>query len=223
MSVLSAEETERVELTIDEVERHTAAEIVVTTLLRSEPYSDVRLWATVAVASFAAAAAHVIHPSWEVTPLLFLQFGVGVVAWFVCGLPPVLRLLLPKHRSQAAAERAAELAFLEYGIFNTRERTGVLILLSELEHKAVILGDQGIHARLQDKGWNELVAILSQNIRNKKPGDGLCDVITRLGKTLADTVPADRSDNPNELENHVRTPDNRNTRRLKRQSKPATT
>ncbi len=219
MSVLTADETKRVELTIDEVERHTAAEIVVSTILRSEPYADVRLWATVAIAGSAAAIAHVIHPTWEVTPLLFMQFGVGLVAWFLCGLPPVLRFLLPKHRAQEAAERAAELAFLEYGVFNTRERTGVLILLSELEHKAVILGDEGIHARLQNNGWNELVTILSSQIRNKKSGDGLCDVIKRLGETLANTVPADHSDNPNELDNRVRTPDRHNTRKLRRPDK----
>ncbi len=217
MSVLSADETKRVEATIAEVENHTAAEIVVTTILRSEPYSDVRLWATLAIAVTATTMAHVLDPVLEITPLLFLQFGVGVLAWFVCGLAPVLRLLLPKYRTQESAERAAELAFLEYGVFNTRARTGVLILLSELEHRAVILGDEGIHKRLQNAGWNELIALLSQRIREKRPGDGLCEVIQRLGETLAETVPADRGDNPNELDNRVRTPE---TRKLRKPEKP---
>ena len=48
MSVLTAEETKRVEQTIADVELNTAAEIVVTTLKQSEPYTDVRLWTMLA-------------------------------------------------------------------------------------------------------------------------------------------------------------------------------
>lgn len=221
MSVLTAEDTKRVEDTIAEVERHTAAEIVVTTIKQSDPYIDVRLWTVLAVAALSAAVAHFIEPGWGVSHILFLQFGAALATWFLSGLPGALRRLTPQHRSQGAAERAAELAFLEYGVFATRGRTGVLILLSELEHKVVILGDEGIHARVQMSGWNEHVAHLGSRIRLGKSGDGLCEVIQRLGETLATTVPAER-ENPNELDNRVRSPqsESRQTLRLKPGDKP---
>src|SRR3954452_16868856 len=131
MSVLTAEETKRVEDMIAQVERHTAAEIVVTTLKQSEPYIEIRLWTVLGLAALSAALAHFIEPSWGVSYVLFLQFGVAVATWFVSGHPRVLRKLIPQHRSQGATERAAELAFLENVVFATQGRTGVLILLSE--------------------------------------------------------------------------------------------
>jgi putative membrane protein len=221
--VLTAEETKRVEQTIADVELNTAAEIVVTTLKQSEPYIDVRLWTTLAVAALSAAVAHFVEPDWSASYVLLLQFGMTVATWFVSGVPNVLRRLIPQHRSQGAAERAAELAFLEHSVFATRGRTGVLIMLSELEHKVVILGDEGIHARVQTSGWHEHVAHLGSRIRAGKSGEGLCEVINRLGETLATTVPAER-ENPNELDNRVRSQESasRQTLRLKPGDKPST-
>lgn len=204
MSVLSAAETQRVEATIADVERHTSAEIVVATLPCSDHYPDVRLWTAVAFGLAAATCAHAFSPALGVTQVLLVQLGAFVLAWFLSALPPVLRWLLPKHRSRMAVERAAELAFLENGVFATEGRTGVLILLSELEHKVTILGDRGIHAQLQAAGWETLVGLVTSRIREGRTGDGLCEVIERLGKALAESAPA-ASVNPDELENRVRT------------------
>ena len=126
--------------------------------------------------------AHFVEPDWSASYVLLLQFGMTVATWFVSGVPSLLRSLIPQHRSQGAAERAAELAFLEHSVFATRGRTGVLIMLSELEHKVVILGDEGIHARVQTSGWHEHVAHLGSRIRAGKSGEGLCEVINRLGR-----------------------------------------
>ncbi|MFT3921591.1 MAG: hypothetical protein QM778_03560 [Myxococcales bacterium] len=206
MGVLTTEETARVEQTIDEVERYTAAEIVVTTIGQSEPYTDVRLWTVLGMSALSAALAHFVRPEWSATYVLALQFAAAIVSWFVSGVPAVLRSLTPQHRSQGAVERAAEMAFLEHSVFDTRGRTGVLILLSELEHKVVILGDEGIHARVQTAGWNQYAQHLGTRIREGQSGNGLCEVIKQLGETLATTVPAER-ENPNELDNRVRTQD----------------
>jgi len=212
MSVLTTEETKRVEETIAEVERRTAAEIVVSTITQSEPYTDVRLWAVLALAASGAAVTHFAFPHWTAGYVLLAQFGLAILGWILSGTPAVLRSLIPGDRSQAAAERAAELSFLEHGVFSTRGRTGVLILLSELEHKVVILGDEGIHARVHGSGWNEHVAHLAGRIREGRSGDGLCEVIRRLGESLADAVPAE-DENPNELDNRVRTSKDRESPR----------
>lgn len=204
MSVLTAAETQKVEAKIAEVERSTAAEIVVATLPASERYADVRLWTLLAVSWTCASVAHWMWPALGVGEIFYVQLGSALLSWLVSGLPPVLRLLLPKQRARLAVERAAELAFLEHGVFATQHRTGVLILFSELEHRVAVLGDEGIHGRLQDQGWNELVRHLVQRIHEHRAGDGLCDVIGRLGEVLAEHVPAGEV-NPNELDNRVRT------------------
>jgi putative membrane protein len=204
MSVLTHDETKRVEATIAEVEHTTAAEIVVATIQRADHYVDLRLWLVIAKAVSAAVFVHLVWPELQTVWLLWLQFGAGFLAWFASGFDPVLRRLISRQRAQAAVERAAELAFLEHGMFATKARTGVLILLSELEHKVAILGDEGIHARVQTQGWNELVAQLVSSIRRAQPGEGLCDAIRRLGQFLAGDVPPE-AENPNELDNRVRT------------------
>ena len=43
--------------------------------------------------------------------------------------------------------------FIEQGIHNTRDQSGLLVMLSELEHQVVILGDAGIHQKVGDAGW----------------------------------------------------------------------
>jgi putative membrane protein len=204
MSVLTAEETARVEATIGEVESKTAAEIVVATLRATERYHDVRLWSVLAASITAATVAHWFWPLLGVAEVLYVQIAAGVLAWLLSGIPAVLRVLTPKHRQREAVERAAELAFLEHGVFATKERTGVLILFSELEHRVAILGDEGIHGRLHTEGWNQLVAHMVQRIHEHRAGDGLCEVVTRLGEHLAEHFPAAQV-NPNELDNRVRT------------------
>ena len=97
---------------------------------------------------------------------------------------------------------------LAHGVYATRDRTGVLIFLSALEHRVVILGDRGIHQRVQDPGWSELVALLVAAIKQGKSADGVCEVITRLGELLARDAPI-REDDTNELANEVRGPTSR--------------
>jgi putative membrane protein len=205
MSVLSPAENQRVEAAIGEVERHTDAEIVVAALPRSGHYVDVRLWSALVVGLTVATVVHWLDPLLGVSPILWIEAAAGVATYLLSGLPPVLRRLLPKERARAAVERAAELAFFEHAVFNTRDRIGVLILLSELEHKVVILGDEGIHARMQNTGWSELVNLLVQRIHERRAGDGLCEVIGKLGELFAREIPASAA-NPNELDNRVRGP-----------------
>jgi putative membrane protein len=208
MSMFSKAEAERVAAVVGEVEQRTAGEIVVAEVPTSDDYGEVRLFAAVVLGLLAAAGTHVGWPALPVGAVLAIQFGAGVVAWLISGLSPVLRAMLPRGRAEHAVARAAELAFLEHGLFATRDRTGVLIFLSELEHRVVILGDKGIHERIQNPGWSELVTSLVAAIKQRRTAEGVCSVITRLGETLARDAPV-RPDDTNELPNYVRGPSER--------------
>jgi putative membrane protein len=205
MSLFTKPEGERIAATISEVEQRTAGEIVVAEVPASDDYAEVRLFATLVVGLLVASAVHFVWPALQVGLVLALQFGAGVVTYLFTLQTSVLRLLLPRARAQRAVERAAELAFLEHGVFRTRDRTGVLIFLSALEHRVVILGDEGIHARVKEPGWSELVALLVRAIKERRAGAGVCQVVEKLGETLARDAPV-RSDDTNELDNRVRGP-----------------
>lgn len=204
MSLFTQHEADRIAAAITEIEKGTAGEIVVAEQARSDDYAEVRLAWSSGLALSVAGAAHLLWPSLEAGWLLGLQLAVLAMVWLLSALPGVLRLLLPHARATDAVERAAQLAFVEHAVFRTRDRTGVLIFLSALEHRVVIRGDEGIHARVQGAGWDALVAELVRAIRAGKAGDGVCTVIDRLGAHLAQTAPI-RPDDENELPNYVRT------------------
>jgi len=203
MTVFSPQEMTRIEASIAEVERSTAAEIVVVTRKVSDSYADVRLFAAGVSALSAAAASHFVWPELSVASVLSLQLIVGLAVWLLSRLRVVLRVLVPVERRQLAVERACELEFLEHAVFETRDRNGVLIFLSELERRVAILGDKGIHARVETSGWDELVKHIVDSIHRGRACDGVCEVIARLGATLSRDAPI-RADDTNELDNRVR-------------------
>lgn len=203
MSVFSTQELSRIEETVASVEQRTAAEIVVVTRKSSDAYLDVRLAATGFSALVLAAVAHFVWPDLSVASVLMLQLLMGAVVWLLSGLRQVLRVLVPAPRRQLAVERAAELEFLEHAVFETRDRNGVLILLSELEHRVVFLGDKGIHERVEMTGWGELVRHVVDAIHARRACDGVCEAILKLGEVLARDAPI-RHDDSNELPNQVR-------------------
>jgi len=96
-----------------------------------------------------------------------------------------------------------EVRFLEHAVFDTKARNGVLILLSELEHGVTILGDRGIHSRLQGAGWEAHVTTIVSAIRAGKPAEGVAQVIDALALVLAEQDPIQRDD-ANELPDGVR-------------------
>ena len=205
MSMFSKAEADRIAAAVTEVETKTAGEIVVAERPRSDDYPEVRLLAALLVGLAAAAGAHLLWPELYVGAVLALQFGCGLLTWVLTGIGDVLRSLVPRARAEEAVARAAQLAFLEYGVFRTRDRTGVLIFLSALERRVVILGDEGIHARVQDTGWSRLVSLLVQAIKQKRACDGVCEVVAGLGAQLSEAAPI-REDDTNELPNYVRGP-----------------
>jgi putative membrane protein len=135
-----------------------------------------------------------------------MQALLGAGAFLLAGASSLLRVLVPRGRATESVERRAREEFLEHRVFETRDRTGVLLLLSELEHQVVLLGDKGIDAEVHQEGWARHVQTIVDAIRRGQPADGVCAVIAELGALLAKHAPA-RDDNYNELSNAVRRDD----------------
>lgn len=203
MPIFSEDDKRRIEARIAEAETKTAAEFVVATTPRSDTYVDVRLGWALCFGLGASAALHLALPLVGPGELFALQLVLGAAAFGLGGAPRVLRLLVTDRRVDRAAEREARVRFLEHQVFQTRERTGVLILLSELEHNVTILGDRGIHARVHDAGWEQHVATITAAIRAGRAAEGVCQVIDELAEALAHAAPVQHDDR-DELENRVR-------------------
>jgi putative membrane protein len=196
----------RVSAAVAELERESAGEIVVVSAPRADSYHDVRAFGAFAFALAFAGCLHVLVTAFAFSWVLALQLPAFLAAFALLRWPPLLRAALPHARVRAAVERRARDELLAQGVLETRERTGVLILLCELERRVVILGDKGVHARVQDAGWERHVAHIVAAIRAGRAADGVSEVIAELAKVLARDLPRS-PDDVNELPDAPREPE----------------
>jgi putative membrane protein len=96
----------------------------------------------------------------------------------------------------------AEEAFRKYGLQNTKDATGVLIFLSVEERRIEILADKGINEKVAQSTWDAMINGLIIKIRQDGTCQGICDVVTEVGKYLTEYFPI-QPDDVNELSNEI--------------------
>lgn len=183
------EAQERIAAAVRRAEAASTGQIVPVVVVRSEPYEEARWIAAVvgAVLSTAAVELLVEHPS--VTEVLVLQVLAGLVGWFVGRLAPVERVLAGRRHQETAVLGRAEQAFFEHGLHQTQDGTGVLVFASLREHRAVIIGDRGIHERMGHGEWQRAVDALVDGMRRGDPAQGFEAAIDQVGTRLAAHFP----------------------------------
>jgi putative membrane protein len=97
-------------------------------------------------------------------------------------------------------------AFVEEEVFDTRDRTGILLFVSLREHRIEVLGDAGINQQVDPDDWVEVVARIQRGIQNDNLTEGLVEAIEMCGQLLERKGVDLRADDENELTDTVRTP-----------------
>ncbi|HSA87596.1 MAG TPA: hypothetical protein VLE46_15580, partial [Nitrospira sp.] len=103
------------------------------------------------------------------------------------------------HKVRLRAERA----FGQHAVARTRDRTGVLIMVSLLEHQIYVLADQPLFQRVPVERWSTVV---ESAVGRLKAGDvvgGLCQSVQTCGVLLAQVCPSRPEANPDELSNEL--------------------
>lgn len=191
-----------IESAVQDAERRTSGEIVPVLADQSHDYAGVRAVAAALVA-FAAGAGLLATP---LDPVLWLppaQLAAFACGWVLSGWRPLLRRLLPDGRAAQAVDRGARLAFVEHGLTETRDRTGVLIYLSLLERRVVVLADRGIDPLVEPGTWDHVVDLVLGGIREGNAEQGLVAAIEACGELLSARFPR-REDDRDELPNRPR-------------------
>jgi putative membrane protein len=205
--MFSQSDLDTIRAAVETAERRTRGEIVPMVVPASAHYRDASHLAGLILALVTLAllltlgygwepwwgAGH--HPGWMVVSAL-TAYGLGS---FIGRAPAIIRLLTSHERMAMKVRLRAERAFYEQGLHNTREGTGILILVSLLERRAQILADHTIHTRVPPGTWDSLVQDLVRGIQAGQHAQALCQVIARSGDLLAAHFPAREGDNPNEL------------------------
>jgi putative membrane protein len=211
----------RITQAVAAAEAHTAGEIVTVVARRSDGYTDVALaWA--AFASLTALTIFSLFPDFflglvdlllghwahEWTPQGVLTVAVALATLKFVGVllvqlwePLKLFLVPPSIKTQRAIDRAV--SYFKTGAERrTHGRTGVLIYLSMAEHRAEIVADEAIAAKVAPEVWGEAMAAMIAQLRDGRIADGMIVAVERVGEILAEHFPSaedDRNELPDRL------------------------
>jgi uncharacterized membrane protein len=98
---------------------------------------------------------------------------------------------------------AAEKAFTRMGMRATKDRNGILFFIVPSRHAFAIIGDEGIHQKLGQDFWNELVVSTAKDFMAGKFNEGLLRGIDECGRLLAVHFPYLGDKDVNELPDDI--------------------
>lgn len=137
-------------------------------------------------------------PEWTydvAAAVLSLAFG-----WTIAKSACVRRAFTSARDQELSVLNRAQLEFHETGIPLTEGRTGVLIFVSLQERRAVILGDESISRKLDEKTWIGIVDGLLRHMKSRDLRGGFIEAIQKVGALLEREFPIKPGDT-NELPN----------------------
>ena len=207
--LFSAADEEAIRAAVAAAEERSAGEVVPWIAEASDPYPEAG-WKAAALGALLGMAAawslHLVTGAWGGAPWWIVVGAiVGGGAGLLLGqLPPLKRLLVDEEVQAQRVRNAAEAAFLRAEVFATRERTGVLLFLSLLEHRVVILGDSGINARVRTEEWQQIVDGIVAGIRRGHAATALAAGIEGCGRLLAERGVERHREDVNELPDRLR-------------------
>jgi len=201
MSVFTRDDERRISAAIANAERATSGEIIAVVARRSDSYLHVPFLVAAMVALLVPWP--LIYFTWLPMQWVYAAQLLAFAVLLVLTWPPGVRMwFVPASVKRAHAHRRAVEQFLAQNLHTTDGRTGVLIFVSLAEHYAEVLADRGIHAKVRDGTWQDIVDRLTADLSQDRPADGFVTAIETCGTLLAEHFPPGSSD-PNELPNHL--------------------
>lgn len=211
-SLLTEEDCRRIEQAVQTAEHGTRAEIVPMIVARSGLYREARHYVGVGCALLALTTSLLLEANWlawgwhaanAVWLLAATMAAYGLGVW-LGGHPFVTRLMTSRERRSHKVRLRAERGFSQLGVARTRERTGVLLMVSLLERQVYVMADRSLAETVPQGEWQAVVEATLGPIKDGKIADGLCAGIERCGIVLARVAPARAGENPNELPDRLR-------------------
>lgn len=201
MTLFNEQELDQLAQTVSDAEKRTDAEIVTVLTHASDNYRFIpTLWA--AMLALLTPATLNWSPFWlERWDLIIAQLAVFTILALMFQIPALRYYLIPKKIKKQRAALMARRLFLEQGVYNTKDRTGVLIFVSEVEHYVEIMVDKGISDHIGDSEWQEVIATFTQQVKAGKALVGFEQCVINVTDILSTVVPA--TSEKNELENRL--------------------
>jgi putative membrane protein len=219
--MLSEDDFQRVTQAVAKAERESDGEIVTIVARRSDAYHDVALHYAVLAMLLVPAWWALVPQGWidwwaglllgwnaELTrPVVMLALFTKLIAAFLfvrllLAWRPLRMALTPGGTKSRRVHRRAVQLFRASCELKTRGRTGVLIYLSIEERRAEIVADRAIAEKVEPAVWGEAMAVLVDEVKQGRPGEGLALAVEKVGAVLAPILPPTLG-NPDELPNRL--------------------
>ena len=111
---------------------------------------------------------------------------------------PLLFVLIPPPIKKARVHKRAVSLFQVSTNHRTVGRTGILLYLSMREHRAEIVADEAIVAKVEPAIWGDAMIAMIDLVRIGAPGEGMAEAVRQMGIVLSEHFPK-TDQNPNEL------------------------
>ena len=180
---LTLAEQQQVRTRVAAFEAATGVQLVTTARSRCDDYPEIpwKAFAAGAAAATLAVVLDLLFPDigamrafaglvgdWGGTAadMALMMLGAGLVsAGIAITVPAYARVFLSTARAEGEMRQAAQALFLEHELFQTRARTGVLMLVAVFERRVVLLADRGLSAQLPAGALDEAVATMAKPLR----------------------------------------------------------
>jgi len=191
-----------IEKEIESVEKETSGELVPVIAKKSSNYATVEMTNAFIFAYLFMFIDFGVHGLLHPLNILFDTVVAVLLIVFLFRFGFFKRILIPKKLMAHKVHSAAMMSFYRNGVYKTKNKTGILIYVSLAERMVVVIGDEGIHSKVGDEAWKDVISIIINGIKTKKLEQGLVDGIESCRGLLKEHFPAD-VDDKDELSNKV--------------------
>jgi len=205
---LSDIERSRLDQRIEETEKRTHTQIVLSLIQRSDNYEELP-WKAFALGASISGLALIPLARWLygwypqftclITAAGILACG-ALLALLTIVCPPFARCLLPGHRAETEVRQYAKSLFLDRELFATKKRTGILVLVSLFERRVNIIPDTGLDLRLKEGHVHNIITEMTPLLKRKQVSRAFEAGLDCLSRMLTTAEPYGGD---NELSNEI--------------------
>jgi putative membrane protein len=199
---LTQSELDRISDAVREAEKQTAGEIVPMLVGQSDEYPGARWRLAIVTALLSGALAYFFLDDFDPVWILWAQIPGLYIGYWLGSFGAVLRPFLVSSKIDEEVHQRAVQAFFLHNLHATKDRTGILVMVSLLEHRVEILADTGINAKVPRDMWEKILNDMIGKIKSGDLTEGFCAAVRECGEVLAKDFPGTH-ENPNELSDRV--------------------
>ncbi len=205
---------EKITIAVGEAEKKINAEIVPVFMTSSDDYSEAGLKGALLGASMTALGIlgydslmgwyqhFLLQNNWLFIGAIAVGGALGYLLFSM--IPAMKRTVVSRQKMKQRSAAMAERVFGEYKLFETKNRTGILIFISLFEHKIEILPDKGLKEKIAEDEWLKVIEEMKPALKRKAFEEAFTSSISKITEILLTYKMNRTGEGGNELSDHLR-------------------